>query len=177
LSAAGSARAGAVRRLARARLQQLCAQREPNALRELHARYKYLVMAHDPARARGLGRIAAHARVTGFDAACAEYARELDRVLARPASPGGHVNALLHMFGYLPATLPAAERARFLTVLEAYRGGTGTLAEPTALLWQWIGQYDVAYLKPQAYFEPLRRHRRPRTVPPGPGRTGEATRV
>lgn len=152
-------RGAGVRRLALARLRRIREAGDPSALRDLHARYKYLLMAHDPVSARALGRLAAEARSASFADACDAYARGVDGALATPAAPGGHVNALLHMFGYLPAELPAAERNRFLVALEAYRLGTGTLAEPVTLLRRWILQYDVAYLKPQVYFEPYFRRR------------------
>jgi uncharacterized protein YbgA (DUF1722 family) len=109
-------------------------------------------MACDPVRARELGRIAARSDTATADAFAA-YARELDAALAAPPTPGGHANALLHMFGYVSERLDGPARREFLAALEQYRDGSGTLAAPVRLLHAWIAKYDVAYLEQQYYFE------------------------
>jgi uncharacterized protein YbgA (DUF1722 family) len=106
-------------------------------------------MACDPARAHELGRIAAR----GSADALAAYARELDAALAGPPAPGGHANALLHMFGYVSERLDPGERGGFLAALERYRAGEGKLDEPVRQLHEWITRYDVTYLRQQCYFE------------------------
>ena len=142
----------AVRRLARMRMARLTRAGDATALRAFHARAKYLLMACDPQRARALGALAAGARNGGGNA-FAEYAAVLDAVLAWPPPPGGHENALLHMYGYVSDRLDAAAGRRFRRALAGYRAGTGSLERPVRLLWEWIAAYEVSYLKPQMYFE------------------------
>lgn len=150
-----------VRRLAHARLRRLAARADGNALREYHAGYKYLLMACDPAGAKRLGHIAAAAPPPGRDAsgAYAEYASALARALAEPPTRGGHVNALLHMFGYISESLAPAERATFLELIERYRAGEEPLGTAVRQLHEWIARRDVAYLGAQRYFEPFLRKR------------------
>jgi uncharacterized protein YbgA (DUF1722 family) len=150
--------AAAVLRLALRRLRS-ARHDGGNGLRAFHARYKYLLMASDPAAAARLGRIAADAPRDAAAAAFAEYGAALARALDTAPAPGGHENAVLHMFGYVSESLSGSERDRFLAELAAFRAGTGTLEAPVARLWQWLVAQDVAYLERQSYFETVLRLR------------------
>lgn len=140
-----------------ARLRGVEASGEPSALVELHARYKYVLLAHEDRGLRELGRMVASVGDAPWREVVARYRERFARALARPARVGGHVNALQHMFGPVSEGLSPRERAFFVSHLEDLRAGRLPLAAALALLRGWALRFDNGYLERQAYLEPYPR--------------------
>src|SRR5690606_38617567 len=84
-----------------ARLRAVEDSHRRTALADFHARYKYALLAYDEAGMRELGRIVASVAERPWEESVAGYRARFACALARPATTGGHVNALTHVFGHL----------------------------------------------------------------------------
>ncbi len=128
------------------------------ALMNYHARHKYLLLAHDEAATRELGRLLARAD-DALDALDARYLAGLMRALAKPATRKRHSNVLSHLAGHLKRRLDAADRSELAELVERYRLGYLPLAAPLALLAHHFRRNPDAYVAAQHYLEP-----QPRTL-------------
>lgn len=146
------------RLFALARLRRL-AERRPEEvglrdLVELHAAHKLLLMAHRRTELTALGRLLAEPAGRPFAELLSAYRQGFARALARPATPGAHVDVLMHALGYFKGHIDAGQKTRFLATLEEYRAGRLPLAVPLATVRSWTERYGQPYLAAQAYFDP-----------------------
>ncbi|MGB5179883.1 MAG: DUF523 and DUF1722 domain-containing protein, partial [Gammaproteobacteria bacterium] len=81
------------------------------SLLDFHTRHKLLLMAHNPAAYRELGRLLARLDNATLEALADRYIARVMEVLKVHASRKRHVNVLQHMLGYLRKQLDAANRA------------------------------------------------------------------
>jgi uncharacterized protein YbgA (DUF1722 family)/uncharacterized protein YbbK (DUF523 family) len=137
-----------------ARLRAVEASHSRGALVELHAQYKYVLMAYHQQHARELGRIVAAVAARPWTDVLRDYRTTFARALARPARVRSHINALTHAFGHVSPGLNREERAYFLEHLEELRAGRTALATTLALLRGWVLRFGEPYLERQAYFRP-----------------------
>jgi uncharacterized protein YbgA (DUF1722 family)/uncharacterized protein YbbK (DUF523 family) len=137
-----------------ARLREVEATRSRGALVELHAQYKYVLMAYHQQHARALGRIVAGVAGRPWPDVLHDYRTTFARALARPARVRSHINALSHAFGHVSPGLSAGERAFFLEQLDELRAGRAKLASTLTLLRGWVLRFGEPYLERQAYFLP-----------------------
>jgi uncharacterized protein YbgA (DUF1722 family)/uncharacterized protein YbbK (DUF523 family) len=119
-----------------------------------HGREKLMLMAHDPAAAREIGRLVAGARAIDRAALRERYESAFLQALARPAPRPRHVNVLQHAAGYFKALLNDDERREIHEVLEDYRNGLVPLIVPITLLRHHVRRHRVDYLAGQTYLEP-----------------------
>jgi len=70
----------------------------PQHVQQLWSHHKYSVMARDPKLYKTIGQRVAHSKTK---ADFAQLALELTQILRIPPSPGGVMNALQHMWGYV----------------------------------------------------------------------------
>ena len=118
-----------------------------------HARYKYQLMAHSPANQAALGRLLANA--VDVETLLAPYATLFFQTLAIQPGRRGHVNALMHIRGYLKRRgLLPAEQQRLDTVMEEYRRGVVPRMVPVNLLRQHFDRHPDAYIASQVYINP-----------------------
>ena len=85
----------------------------------------------------------------------ARYLKCLMSGLAKPATRGGHANVLSHLQGYLSHRLHSAERRELAGLIEEYRRGGVSLAEPRGLLLRHLAEHPDPYLADQVYLRPL----------------------
>jgi uncharacterized protein YbgA (DUF1722 family)/uncharacterized protein YbbK (DUF523 family) len=137
-----------------ARLREVEATGRRGALVELHAQYKYMLMAYHQLHARELGRIVAGVASRPWADVLRDYRATLARALARPARQRSHINALMHAFGHISDGLSAGERAFFLDHLEELRAGRVNTASALTLLRGWVLRFGEPYLEKQVYFRP-----------------------
>jgi uncharacterized protein YbgA (DUF1722 family)/uncharacterized protein YbbK (DUF523 family) len=149
------------------RLRDLLASR-PTAGRlvDFHARHKLLLMAHDAAGTRRLGRVVAGAggaagargrSGAGADSAgtaAGRYALEFMETLKRRATPKKHANVLQHMLGYLKRDLSSDDKQEILDAIDEMRRERLPLVVPLALLRHHLRRHDVRYLLDQVYLNP-----------------------
>ena len=80
-----------------------------------------------------------------------EYLECLLAGLGRPATRGGHANALSHIQGYLSELLTDSERRELTASIDDYRRGATVLADPHGLLLHHLQSYPQPYLAKQVY--------------------------
>ena len=126
----------------------------PSGLVEFHTTHKFLVLAHNQAAYRRMGRLVARAGEPGLEALAAEYAQELMTALKRRATRGRHANVLEHLFGFVSRHLDAADRAEMVDVLADYRAGLLPRLVPVTLLKHHFRRHPNPYVERQVYLDP-----------------------
>lgn len=145
------------RMLALSELNQLrAAGISSGALTVFHSRYKLLLLAHSQPLYREIGPfVAGFSRWHDQQAFFVEYRNRLMVLLAQPASRADHTNALMHMQGYFRGKLDATQRQALTQQILDYREGRSSLAEPVALIQQYLALSPDEYLAQQRYLQPL----------------------
>jgi len=136
---------------ASARLRQV---RSMSALVGFHASHKLLLMAHNQAAMRDLGRVVANHEKLPLPDVLARYREGLGRALARPAKTPARINVFEHAFGYFSGGLSPAEKRHFQQLLGKYRSSRVPVGAVTALLRSWTERFRTAYLAGQVLFDP-----------------------
>lgn len=131
------------------------------ALQRFYAQHKYLLMSRHIGSYQQVGKLLGGAAdAEGGDPAAALQTlahRTIALIMAglrRPATRGGHANALAHIRGYLKGRLGAAENVALDESLEWYRLGLVPLTTPLALLRDYFQRYPDAYIDQQVYMQP-----------------------
>ncbi len=129
-----------------------------SGLIEFHTRHKFLLLAHDEAAYRDLGRMLSDlsAKTVGaeLDSFAAEYLCALMKGLKRLARPGEHANVLMHVMGYVKNHLTSDEKAEMLEHIEAHRKNLVPVIVPITLLNHFLRKYPSDYIAGQYYLEP-----------------------
>ncbi len=125
-----------------------------DALVKFHSRYKYLVMAHNYADYKKLGRLVANNDGLPLEELIGSYEQALMESLKKIADAKSHSNVLYHVLGYLKEDLAPAAKQELINVIEQYRKGMVTLIAPITLINHYINQYGNEYIAQQAYLNP-----------------------
>lgn len=143
----------------------LAADPAPRDLGAFHGEHKMLVLAHDPARYRRLGRIVGEHAGRPFDEALEDYGVEFAKALAEPPTRGRHVNVLQHLLGFTDVDREA--RAALTESIEEYRRGEVPLIVPERLIRHHV-RAASEWASAQRYFDPFPHelHLRTEIVPP-----------
>jgi uncharacterized protein YbgA (DUF1722 family)/uncharacterized protein YbbK (DUF523 family) len=156
LSDAGLREAFVERLFAAARLRSLlAAEWEPADLVDFHARHKLQLLAHDPARYRAAGRVAAAAGAVPLAETGAAYRELFLAALASRATRGRNANALQHAFSRIGRMLSPPRRSDLVGRIEEYRRGELPLSVPVALLAHYASDGDLPWLAGQTYLAPF----------------------
>lgn len=123
-------------------------------LTDFHARYKYLLMAHNQQETRRMGRYLATSHAFSLKQRCEEYLQQLMSCLSKSASRKNHSNALQHMLGYLRGSVSSDARQLIAKAIEQFRHGHTPLHVPLNLLQHYAAQLKDDYLQKQQYFSP-----------------------
>jgi uncharacterized protein YbgA (DUF1722 family)/uncharacterized protein YbbK (DUF523 family) len=141
---------------AAARLRELFAAAwQPRDLTRFHARHKLQLLAHDPARYRAAGRVAAAAGSAPRERTAAAYADLYRAAMAHRPTRGRNVNALQHAFSRIGRDLDRGRRADLSERIEAYRRGDDPLSVPIALLSHYASTGALPWLAEQTYLCPF----------------------
>ncbi len=124
------------------------------ALVDFHAGQKLLVMSHNQAALRRLGRLIAELKGLPIRAAAEEYVAGLMATLKRPATAKKHTNVLQHVMGYFKKVLTAEEKQELLELVGRYHDGLVPLIVPITLLNHHLRRHGPDYLRRQHYLEP-----------------------
>lgn len=127
----------------------------PRALVDFHSRHKYLVMAHDVAAYKTLGRLLADAGKRDPEQLGQEFITLLMAALSRRATRRSHTNTLFHLAGYLKRALADAERQRLRDLIDQYRRGEVPLVVPVTLLRHHFANHPNAYIDQQVFLQPF----------------------
>ncbi len=122
---------------------------------DLHAREKYLLLAHSPNAYRALGQlVAGGVKQTPRAQLAARYQQEYMEAIARPATVTRHVNVLQHMAGFFKKQLDDEQRRELNGVIDDYRSGLVPLIVPVTLIRHYVRLLKVEWLAGQVYLDP-----------------------
>jgi len=139
-----------------ARLRELLSGAwESHDLVSFHARHKLQLLAHDPARLRGAGRIVAAAGNAPREVTETAYRDVFQAALTSRASRGRNANALQHAFSRIGGDLGARRRSDLAARIESYRRGADPLSVPVAILAHYASDGALPWLAGQSYLEPF----------------------
>ncbi|MDF1589317.1 MAG: 2-thiouracil desulfurase family protein [Gammaproteobacteria bacterium] len=124
------------------------------AIIDFHSRYKYVLMAHSPARYAELGRMLADAGNHDIENLAQRYFEALMTELKRLASRKTHTNVLMHLQGYLKQVLSPAEKQELINIIEQYRTAQVPLIVPMTLIKHHFNNHPDPYIVKQAYLQP-----------------------
>ncbi|MDK1287885.1 YbgA family protein [Pseudoalteromonas umbrosa] len=123
-------------------------------LTEFHAKHKYLLMSHNYAAYRKLGRLLAEGDPKEPMLVADEYIAGLMAALKKPASRKAQANTLAHLQGYFKNELSGIEKSEMVEAIEEYRMGLVPLNVPLTLLKHHLRVHPKSYLEQQVYFDP-----------------------
>ncbi len=124
------------------------------ALTGFHARYKYLLMAHNPLQYKALGKLMGSMEHSDATQLGPYYFSQLMTALERCATRGTHTNVLLHLSGYLRRAISAEDKQALRESIEQYRQGVVPLNVPITLLKDYFRRYPNPYVLQQVYLQP-----------------------
>ncbi len=122
-------------------------------LTDFHARYKYLLMAHDPVGYRALGPLLANPG-DNLEAVAAHYFSGFMQVLKHHASRKNNTNVMQHIQGYFKQQLSASAKAELTETIEKYRIGLLPFLVPLTLINHHLRMHKVDYISKQIYLNP-----------------------
>tara|TARA_R110001606_G_scaffold279510_1_gene428020 strand:+ start:343 stop:1311 length:969 start_codon:yes stop_codon:yes gene_type:complete len=121
---------------------------------EFHSRHKFQLLAHCQARYRRLGPMLADLKARPLEDIADDYIAEFMAAMACRADKGDHINAMLHLAGFLRQGLEDADRALIHQQIEAYQRGDVPLVVPMTLLRGAQSKVAQPYLAQQRYMAP-----------------------
>jgi len=123
-------------------------------LTEFHARYKYLLMAHNPLQYKVLGHLLGSMGKADAETVGPRYFSQLMAALKKCATRRTHTNVLQHLSGYLKQTLSADDKQEMLQVIGQYHQGIVPLVVPLTLIKHHFRQHPDPYIARQVYLQP-----------------------
>ena len=137
------------------RLQDFFAQPWKAAvLVRFHTAEKLLLLSHDPAGFRTLGRLVAEAGSLDRADLAARYQEQFMHSLSKPASVKRQTAVLERILGFFKTRLDAVEKRDLLDVMRDFRGGLVPLVAPLTLVRHYVRRFDVSYVAGQTYLDP-----------------------
>jgi len=124
------------------------------ALIEFHKRHKLILLAHDQARYRYLGKLVASTRKENLLEKSAEYISQFMQAIKKPATRNRHVNVLQHSMGYLKKQIDKEDKVELLNLFERYAKGEIPLVVPITMLKYHFRKNPQDYINEQFYMNP-----------------------
>jgi len=119
-----------------------------------HTAHKLLLLAHNEAAYRRLGKLVGSAGTIEDAELFSRYEVEFQAALRTKATVRRHVNVLQHAQGHLKTLLSAREKREVLIAIQDFANGLLPLIVPVTLMRYNIRRHGVEYLLSQLYFEP-----------------------
>lgn len=121
---------------------------------DFHARHKLILMSHDQACYRSLGKLVADTNKDNLAERAQRYLHDFMDCMKIKATRKNHVNTLQHIQGYLKNHLDAEDKQEFGETLEKYRQGQVPLIVPITLLNYFFRKYPNDYIARSYYMQP-----------------------
>jgi len=126
----------------------------PQSLIAFHTRHKFQLLAHCEKTYRELGPLLGDLKHCDLEEVAAKYIEAFMAAMTKRVSKGSHVNAMLHLLGYLKSGMDEAERDEVVDQIEAFHRGEVPLIVPMTLLRMAQRRDRVGYLDQQQYLSP-----------------------
>jgi len=127
---------------------------DPDALAQFHEASTFYLTACHRQLARRMERLVASRAGLVPSELFVRYRQMLGSALARGPRYTGNINVLLHALGYFRNRVTREEREYCLRLIDRYRNGHATLAEPRDLLRSWVLRFQEPGLMDQTFFAP-----------------------
>jgi len=132
----------------------LCQGLSRHGLTNFHARYKYLLMAHNPLQYKALGKLLGSMGQSDPTELGPRYFSQLMAALKQCATRGTHSNVLQHLSGYFKQSLSVEDKQEVQHVIGQYRRGVVPLVVPLTLLKHHLRHHPDPYIAQQVYLQP-----------------------
>ena len=116
------------------------------------ARYKYLILAHDPNAYKAIRVLLKNKSAYPVR----EFFDIVDSALEKDENTGYEINAAQHVFGYFRKLASSAEKELIIETISLYSRNDATLAKLKTELLLLARKYDVHYLLESYYFDDVR---------------------
>ncbi len=126
----------------------------PQALIEFHTRHKFQLLAHSERIYRQLGPLLSDLKSEPLENIADKYIHLFMEAMSQKVSRGSHMNAMMHLLGYLKDSMHAEDKKVLLEQMEAYQRGEVPLVVPMTLLRMAQRREPVDYLHVQKYLTP-----------------------
>ena len=137
-----------------AAFREIEATRDREALVEFHGANKFLLMACHQQLMHEMGRVVASRAQTEPEELFFHYRHLLCAALAQVPRYTSNINVLHHALGYFSTRVSGEEKAYCLRLIDRYKEGHATLAEPRDLLRSWVIRFREPALLDQTFFAP-----------------------
>jgi uncharacterized protein YbgA (DUF1722 family)/uncharacterized protein YbbK (DUF523 family) len=131
----------------------MAAENRIKALVHFHTRHKYLLLAHNQAVYRSLGRLVASPRHGQCESLLEDYIFHVMTALKTLPTRASHSNVLLHMAGFFKRYLQRDDKQELLDLIARYREAVVPIASPLTLLQHYQRLYPSGFLQQQYYFQ------------------------
>lgn len=121
---------------------------------DFHARHKYLLMAHNPAILKVMGRLISGIKSQNRHEFITRYQNLFMEALRHKATVRKNVNVLQHMAGYFRKKMNSDDRKELQGIIENYGKELIPLIAPLTLILHYVRIYGENYLAGQYYLEP-----------------------
>jgi len=119
-----------------------------------HEAHKMLLLAHDEAIYRELGRVVGSFGERADQEVYRAYHTGFVAAFRRPTTIARHVNVLEHLFGHVKSMISRAEKREVAAAIEEYRAARVPLVVVVSLLRFLVVAHEVEYVRGQLYLEP-----------------------
>ena len=123
-------------------------------LTDFHARYKYLLMAHNPVQYKALGKLLGNMGQSDAKDIGPRYFSALMSALKQCATRGTHSNVLQHLSGYFKQAISHEDKQEIQQLIGQYRQGIVPLVVPLTLLKHHLRHHPDPYIAQQVYLQP-----------------------
>ncbi|MBU8870124.1 MAG: DUF523 and DUF1722 domain-containing protein [Gemmatimonadales bacterium] len=127
---------------------------QSGAIEDFHNREKHLLLAHSPQHYDELCRLIADLRDFRPAAFHEQYLSLYMKALSAKATMSQHMDTLQDITSHLRGKLSSEEQRRLIEVIEDFRGGGCTLAEPVGLLRSYFEMHQVHDMTDLSYLNP-----------------------
>jgi uncharacterized protein YbgA (DUF1722 family)/uncharacterized protein YbbK (DUF523 family) len=128
--------------------------RDREALARFHAANKFILMACHQQLMHEMGQWVANRAKTEPEALFIHYREMLCAALSHVPRYTNNINVLQHAFGHFNNRVTTEEKEYCLRLIDRYKNGHSTLAEPRDLLRSWVIRFQEPSLMDQTFFAP-----------------------
>jgi uncharacterized protein YbgA (DUF1722 family) len=123
----------------------------PTNLISFHTRHKFMLLAHDEASYREIGRLIANIANNDLTEIANTYIGQLMNGLKKPSTRKRHSNVLQHIMGFLKSHIDSDDKQELVSIIQGYLQGELPLEVPKSLLRHHFRRFSSPFIKEQFY--------------------------